>query len=173
MKNFSYLFLIVIIFASSQYAQNQDYELGTSLFDKYRGQTGLFDFSDPESVNMKVNVWGYVRYPGRYIVPIYTSAIELLSYAGGPTEAADLESLRIFKQNEDGTQSLVKFSYQDIMWEDELASTRRFTPQLEGGDVLVVPGEPKLFFRDWLSVSFSIISTLVTVTLLVLNITGN
>ena len=59
------------------------------------------------------------------------------------------------------------------MWEDELTSSRRFTPQLEGGDVLVVPGEPKLFFRDWLSVSFSLISTLVTVTLLILNITGN
>ncbi len=164
------LFLLIIL---PVYSQGTDYELGTSLFDRYRGVTGFFDFSDPGSVNMKVNVWGYVRFPGRYTVPVYTTVTELLSFAGGPSEAADLEDLRLYKVEEDGTQQLLKFSYHDIMWEENLVSTSKNLPPLEGGDILVVPGEPKLFFRDWLSITFSIVSTLITITLLVLNITGN
>ncbi|MBU1101027.1 MAG: SLBB domain-containing protein [Bacteroidetes bacterium] len=173
MKNLLLLFFLVMAVYSSSYAQTKDYELGTSVFDRYRTVTGLFDYSDPESVNMRVNVWGYVRYPGRYIVPVYTTVTDLLSLAGGPSEAADLEELRVIKQDADGKERMIKFSYQDVLWEDELDVSYRNLPQLEGGDILSVPGEPKLFFRDWLSVSFSIISTLVTIALLVLNITGN
>ena len=173
MKNFSYLLFFVMLLSLTTFAQSKDYELGSNVFDRYRGVTGLFDFSDPASVNMRVNIWGYVRYPGKYIVPIYTTVTDLLSYAGGPTEAADMEKLKVLKQNEDGTETMEVFSYQDVMWEDRLERRVRQLPKLEGGDILVVPGEPKLFFRDWLSISFSIISTLVTVTLLVLNITGN
>ena len=173
MKNFLTVSLLLLVLAIPNFAQQTDYELGTNLLDRYRGVTGFFDYSDPEAVNMKVNVWGYVRYPGKYVVPIYTSVTDLLSYAGGPTEAADLENLRLYKVGEDGTQKMLKFSFQDVMWEDQLYSRAKNLPPLEGGDILAVPGEPKLFFRDWLSVSFSLISTLVTVTLLILQITGN
>lgn len=173
MKNFLLLLLAFLALNSSQFSQSRDYELGSDLSARYRGITGYFDYSDPESVNMRVNVWGYVKYPGRYIVPVYTTVTDLLSLAGGPSAAADLEELRVIKKDVEGKERMIKFSYNDVLWEDELDTQYRLLPQLEGGDILSVPGEPKLFFRDWLSVSFSIISTLVTITLLVLNITGN
>ena len=40
---------------------------------------------------INVQIWGQVNKPGLYSVPDDTGIVELLSYAGGPTEDADLE----------------------------------------------------------------------------------
>ncbi len=34
---------------------------------------GYYDYSDPESINIKVSVWGFVKYPGRYVIPEQTT----------------------------------------------------------------------------------------------------
>jgi len=44
---------------------------------------------------MLVNVWGYVQKPGRYEVPSSTDLIQLISYAGGPTEYADMQEVQL------------------------------------------------------------------------------
>jgi NADH:ubiquinone oxidoreductase subunit F (NADH-binding) len=46
---------------------------------------------------MEVNLWGYVRNPGRYEVPISTDLVELLSFAGGPTQGASLDDVKIVR----------------------------------------------------------------------------
>ena len=66
-------------------AQIKDYELGADVLGmRYQPQGGYFNYSDPEAVNVKVAVWGWVRYPGKYTVPVYTTVSDLLSFAGGP-----------------------------------------------------------------------------------------
>ena len=67
------LVLISLVFlVNSLYAQQQEYELGSSFMARYNQQTGFFDLSDPETLNMVVSLWGFVKYPGRYLVPINT-----------------------------------------------------------------------------------------------------
>ena len=44
---------------------------------------------------MPVNLWGFVKNPGRYEVPISTDLVQLLSYAGGPLPDADLGSVKV------------------------------------------------------------------------------
>ena len=61
-----------------------DLQVGKSIGQFYQNQGAFFDYSDPESVNIKVSVWGFVKYPGKYIIPHYSNAYDLLSYAGGP-----------------------------------------------------------------------------------------
>ena len=173
MKKVILVALLLTIFNEINFAQTKDYEVGSSLIDRFRGSTGFFDFSDPGSVNMKVNVWGYVRYPGKYTVPVYTTVIDLISFAGGPTDDAELEEVRLIKKDEQGKETMYVFNLNDMVRETELYKSYRSLPDLGGGDILIVPGEPRLFFRDWLSITTSVISTLVTITLLVLNITGN
>lgn len=51
--------------------------------------------SKPGEITMSINLWGYVRNPGRYEVPISTDLIQLLSYAGGPLAEANLSSVKI------------------------------------------------------------------------------
>jgi hypothetical protein len=46
---------------------------------------------------MQVNIWGFVKNPGRYEVSTATDLIKLLSYAGGPTEDAVLYNVKVVR----------------------------------------------------------------------------
>ncbi|KAF0153641.1 MAG: hypothetical protein FD143_173 [Ignavibacteria bacterium] len=165
------LFLFVLLLTSTCFAQSKDYDLGTNLsLLRSSQQTGFFDLSDPETVNIYVSVWGWVRYPGKYKIPINTDVSDLLSYSGGPLEGADLEDIRIVRVDEDSTQRMIKFSFNDVMYESKLQNRFRKVPRLDAGDVLVVPGEPKLYFRDHFSIWMSVISMLISLSILALNI---
>lgn len=152
------------------YAQITDVELGRSTT---YSRSGLYDFSDPGAINIKVAVWGYVSRPGKYIVPDYTTVSDLLSYAGGPYQDAEMNDLRIYRVNENGTEEMIKFSYNDIMWEDNLTKTTRLTPKLKASDILVVPGSPKLFFRDWFNIGIQVFSVILTIVNLIILINLN
>ncbi|MGE5681604.1 MAG: SLBB domain-containing protein [Bacillota bacterium] len=161
---------LTLLFSSFVFAQQGNIKIGADV-DRYRqNQGGFYDYSDPEAVNIKVSVWGFVRFPGYYLVPSYTNPRELLSLAGGPTDAAHLDDLRIYRVMEDSTQKLLKFSYNDLLWEENLSTTKEKTPSLNVGDVLVVPGAPRLYFRDTLSLVLSVVSTVTTVVILILGL---
>ena len=165
------LFLFLLICSSLSFAQSKGYDLGTNLsLLRSSQQTGFFDLSDPETVNIYVSVWGWVRYPGKYKIPINTDVSDLLSYAGGPVEGADLEDIRVVRIAEDSTQQMIKFSFNDVMYESRLQNKYRKVPRLDAGDVLVVPGEPKLYFKDHFSIWMSVISMLISLSILALNI---
>jgi len=171
MKLMQQIFLFLILSFISLNAQVKDYELGADVLGmRYSQQGGYFNYSDPDAVNIKVAVWGWVRYPGKYTVPSYTTASDLLSYAGGPTDAADLQDLRIYRINTDSTQSMIKFNYNDLLYESRLETRYRKIPKLEAGDILVIPGEPRLYFRDHLSIWMSVFSVLISLSILILNI---
>ena len=48
---------------------------------------------------MRVNIWGFVRKPGQYMVPTDTDLISLMSFAGGPAEQAKIKSIKIVRTN--------------------------------------------------------------------------
>ena len=147
-------------------AQTTDYELGAAPQTQFKQQGGYFDYSDPRTMNIKVAVWGYVRYPGKYIVPIQTNPNDLLSLAGGPTTDAELEDLRIYRLDSDSLQQMIKFDLNDLLWEKNLKSSRVIIPALEAGDILLVPGAPRYFFKDWLSIGLSIFSAIISLAIL-------
>ena len=63
------LLLLFMIMAGTSFAQIEDYSLGNAGFAKYNQQSGFFDFSDETGLNIKVSLWGWVKYPGQYLVP--------------------------------------------------------------------------------------------------------
>ncbi|MGA9117521.1 MAG: SLBB domain-containing protein [Bacteroidota bacterium] len=74
-------------------AQAQESGLASGLA---RGATASYYYiGKPGELTMQVNVWGFVRSPGRYEVPSGTDLVQLLSFAGGPTEGADMDDVRI------------------------------------------------------------------------------
>ncbi len=165
------IFIIFILGYVSLAAQVKDYELGADVLGaRLNPQGGYYNYSDPEAVNIKVSVWGWVKFTGKYTVPSYSTVADLLSYAGGPTDAADLEDLRIYRLNDDSTQTMIKFTYNDLLYESKLENKYRKVPKLEAGDILVVPGEPRLYFRDHFSIWMSVFSVLISLSILVLNI---
>lgn len=162
-------FLFFLLFQLT-FAQSGDIKIGADLSQFRNSQGGFFDYSDAEAVNIKVSVWGFVKYPGRYLVPNYITVRDLISYAGGPTDDAHLDDLRIYRVLEDSTQTLLKFSYNDLLWGENLKSSKTKVPNLTVGDVLVVPGEPRLYFRDYFTMTLSVVSTLISLSILILNI---
>ena len=158
--------LLGLLLSSNAFGQITDQELGKALSNSYR--SGLYDFSDPGAVNIKVAVWGYVARPGKYIVPDYTSVSDLLSYAGGPEQSAEMDDLRIYRVLESGKEEMVKFSYNDIMWGEGISVRNRIIPTLKASDILIVPGSPRLFFADWFRIGLQLFSAIISVASLII-----
>ena len=166
---FFILFVILFTCSFTSHAQ-EDIRIGTTPLDLRRTyQGGLFDYSDPETVNITVQIWGFVKYPGQYIIPGYSSVNNLIALAGGPSDDANLDDLRIFRINKDSTQTMIKFDYDDLLWNDELSDKIKI-PVLLAGDILLVPGEPRFYFKDYFSLITSVIGTLVSITILFVTI---
>ncbi|HOI30256.1 MAG TPA: SLBB domain-containing protein [Melioribacteraceae bacterium] len=172
-KYFFLLCSILFIYSSNLFGQITDYELGSKLSRTQYQQTGYYDLSDPEAVNIKVAVWGFVRYPGKYLVPSYTTILDLLSFAGGPTNDSHLDEIKLYRNKEDGSQEMLVYDYNDILWETKLDSRNRNNPFIEAGDILVVPGSPRYYARDLVSMWATILSALVSIAILVLNLVKN
>lgn len=157
--------LLLLLFSINILAQGIDEQLGRAN-ERYR--YGLYDFSDPGAVNIKVAVWGYVSRPGKYIVPDYTTVSDLLSYAGGPQQDAHLDDLRIYRILDNGKEDMVKFSFNDLMWDNKIEARNRVVPKLKASDILIVPGSPRLFFTDWFRLGVQLFSLIIGVVNLVL-----
>ena len=167
MKYFFVLFILLAI--QTTFAQDKDVQIGSSLNQRLQSQGGYFDYSDPEAVNIKVSVWGFVKYPGKYVIPDYSNLSDLLSYAGGPTDEAHLDDLRLFRTKPDSTQELMKFNYNDLLREDNLTKEIK-NPKLQAGDMLMVAGSQRLYTRDYVTLTVSVLSALISLSILILNI---
>jgi len=165
-KNFL-IVAVFFLFAVNLSAQVKDYSLGSARVGSYNSQSAFFDLSDPESLNMVVSLWGFVKFPGRYLVPVYTTATDLISYGGGPQDNAFLERVQLFRTESDSTQKIFNLGMRDIMHGDTLISSKANIHVLQAGDILVVPGEPRLYFREVFSMWMSIVSVLVSLSLVV------
>jgi len=162
--------VLLLLFTCSFFSFAQDdIQIGKSLktFDRYGG--GQYDYADPDAINIKVLVWGYVQFPGQYIIPSTNSVNDLLALAGGPSQDANLEDLRLFRINPDSSQSMIKFDYNDLLWNDKLEKTVKI-PALKPGDILLVPGSPRYFFKDYFSLALSVVSTLSSIAVLLITI---
>lgn len=168
MLRFFKIFYFIVILSITVNAQ--EVRIGSDLNAQRQTQGAYFDYSDPQSLNITVSVWGNVKFPGYYVIPSYFNAKDLLSLSGGPTDAAHLEDLRIYRSKNNETQELIKFDYNDLMWNEEINSIVQ-APNLEPGDIFVIPGSPRFYFKDYFSITLSIISTLISLTILILNIT--
>ena len=155
------------LFSTTTFSQIRDYELGAQVQQGSRSiYGGFYDYSDPEAINIKVSVWGFVKYPGKYVIPDYTSVIDLISFVGGPLDDSNLDELRIYRIDENKREQMIPLNFNDLMWEGELDSRYRKLPVLKPSDILVVPGEPRLYFMDWFSIGLSIFSALISLTIL-------
>jgi hypothetical protein len=112
--------------------------------------------SKPGEITMSINLWGYVRNPGRYEVPISTDLIQLLSYAGGPLADANLSNVKISRvvRREEAIR-IVEYTVSL----DRLDKLDEKARDLEPGDTIFIETPP----FSWKDV-FSIVTTAAIVT---------
>ncbi len=63
------LFLILISCFFSLTNAQENIQIGKALGAANYNNGARYDYSDPEQINIKVLIWGYVKYPGQYIIP--------------------------------------------------------------------------------------------------------
>ncbi len=168
--NYFFRTLILSFFFSMMiFAQNTELQVGSNTNQLRQNQGAFYDYSDPTTLNIKVSVWGFVKYPGKYVIPMESNVYDLLSYAGGPSEDAHLDDLRIFRTLEDSSREMVRFNYNDLLWDENLKEFKN-APGLDAGDILLVPGSQRLYFKDYLQIGLSVFSALISLSILILNI---
>ena len=102
-----------------------------------------------------VNIWGFVQRPGQYMVPNNTDLISLISYAGGPTEHAKINKIRIVRNDPQlGTKVWIINVKQYLETGDQ-----RLIPVLRPGDTIVVKGTT----FHWISRLFEFIARIATI----------
>lgn len=105
---------------------------------QYRGAVPQVTVSVRTTTGMQFSVIGKVRTPGTFTPGRYINALEALSFAGGPTEFAQLNDIIIVRKAGSGLQSVV------VRLSDALKGSSRnlssaAIPQIQGGDTMVVP----------------------------------
>ncbi len=88
----------------------QGLESGISPSLSGASQAAYYYLSKPGEITMQVNLWGNVKNPGRYEIPISTDIVQLISFAGGPLPEADLGTVRIIRIAREGGSKKVQFS---------------------------------------------------------------
>lgn len=141
--------------------------------DIYNQQGGFYNFGDKDKVNIDVNVWGFVKYPGKYLIPRGSTLQDLISYSGGPTIDSKLEEIILYSPRNDSVNSssdrILKINYDDLFWQENTVSKNRNNPVLSPGDILILKGEPRYFTRDNVSFILSISSVLISLGILVVS----
>ncbi len=113
-------------------------------------------------ITMPINLWGYVKNPGRYEVPISTDLVQLVSFAGGPLAEANLTDVKITRVMRRDTQMhkvefTVNLKHLDKV--DDMALN------LQAGDTIFIDNIP-FQWRDF----FAIITTAALVVTAVANV---
>ncbi len=160
------LLSFVLLSISNSFAQNEDYQLGLSSDYIRQNQGAYYDYSDAGGLNIKVSVWGYVKFPGRYVIPDRSNISDLISYAGGISDDSNIDEMRIFRVKADSTQEMFLFNYDELWWSETLQQQVKLST-LQPGDVLIVPGRPRWYWENYLTLTLSIVGVLLSLATLI------
>jgi hypothetical protein len=163
----------VFILAGVIKSQNKE-RVGVDQVNTQQG--GFYNYGEKDKVNIEIGVWGFVKNPGKYIIPLGSTFIDLISYAGGPLNEANLDDIRLFRPKNDTLKitkdELIRLNYYDLFWEKEINTNTNRNIILKPGDVIIFPGSPKYYFRDNLTLILSVATTLVSIAVLMVTISN-
>jgi SLBB domain len=142
----------LIIFLPLLLATTTDSLFAQGLFNLQNAPVGsnapsYYYLGGKEGLTIGVNLWGFVRNPGRYEVPSSTDLVQLISLGGGPLEHAQLDGVKIVRQilQADST-------YQTEVIPVDLKkyqTTGAKTPLLLPGDTIIVPGSTFTLLQEF------------------------
>lgn len=104
--------------------------------DRQGQRAAQYYLGDDDELLVPVNIWGFVRQPGQYMVPNNTDLITLLSFAGGPTESAKISKIQIVRSDPKLGNMIIPIDVKKYL---ETADPR-LVPVLRPGDTVIVKG---------------------------------
>lgn len=135
----------------------QDLQSGMAPTLPSASAAAYYYIAKPGELTMQVNVWGFVGKPGRYEIPTSTDLIQLISFAGGPLQHADMDEVRITRiARNGGTESHQQF----VIDLEDASSYNQSELVLYPGDTVFIDHTSWLTFRDL----FSVVTTVAIIT---------
>ena len=174
-KIFNLFVLLIFLIPTKSIPQVDRQKVGNDNSNTQQG--GFYNYGDKDKVNIEVNIWGYVRYPGKYLIPKGSTIMDLISYSGGPITESRLEDIRLFRPKNDSLNTqdkLINLDYNDLLWDAPQSERQKFKNKINlllmPGDILIFTGEPRYFARDNVSFVLSICAVLISIGILVVSI---
>ena len=98
-----------------------------------RNRGAQYFLGEEDELLIKVNVLGFVRKPGQYLVPTDTDLISLLSFVGGPLEDANTKHVKLVRSDKNSGKVI------DINVKKYLQTADdKIIPDILPGDTIVV-----------------------------------
>ena len=131
--------LIQIINVNLSFGQNEKYPRGAQYF-----------LGTDDQLLIKVNIWGFVAKPGQYLVPSDTDLISLISFAGGPIDGANLNSIKLIRSasNKDIKQKIISINVKKFV----NTGDNSIIPHLKPADTIIISGSRWYHFSKSLEV---------------------
>lgn len=163
------LFFIILL-TQILYSQDDDLKLGKSV---QQNTASVFDLSDPQGVNIEVNLWGFVKFPGRYIIPYNSTLVDVMSFSGGPIESSNLEEIRILRPAKDSLKTknmIIKLNYNDLLWGENVKQEKMNNPVLQSGDIIIVMEENRYSIRENIAFIVPIVASIITLATFIITV---
>lgn len=109
-----------------------------ALEPQYRSGVPQVTVSVKSPTGLQFSVLGKVRSPGSFTPGRYVNVLEALSFAGGPSEFAQLGNVVIIRKTAAGTQTL-RVRLNDLMKGSTSGLSNESLPTIQGGDTVIVP----------------------------------
>lgn len=136
LKSNIYISLVIIIFCSPLRLLSQE-----STKDEMLRKTGAqYYLGSRDDLLMKVNIWGFVKSPGQYLVPTETDLISLISFAGGPLQEAKMKSIKLIRTHGNNGNGRKKSVINVNVKKYIETGNDSLIPELLPGDTIVVSG---------------------------------
>lgn len=114
--------------------------ISEGLKGQYRGDVPQVTVSVTSPSGLQFSVIGKVRNPGTFNPGRYVNVLEALSFAGGPSEFANLGNIIVIRKEGDNLSSF-RVRLNDLLRgspsSDDLTTAR--IPQIRSGDTVIVP----------------------------------
>ena len=102
----------------------------------YQNRGAQYVIGNQDQLLIRVNIWGFVKMPGQYLVPNQTDLVSLLSYAGGPLEDAQLKNVRLIRTAlGDSSEKIMVLNLKKFIESGDMDSD----PMLLPNDTIIVP----------------------------------
>jgi protein involved in polysaccharide export with SLBB domain len=146
-KTVTCILLLVVLLVPARGTAQFESGIGASLTGA--SPAAYYFISKTGEITMPINLWGYVKNPGRYEVPISTDLVQLLSFAGGPLADADIADVKITRVMRGGSMQMKKVEYTvDLNHLDRIDD---MALNLQAGDTIFIDNIP-FQWRDFFSI---------------------
>lgn len=146
------IIVLILICSAMSFAQVDIFDMNSSSKSTTSGNSDLsneYTIGGDNDIYINVNVWGEVKKTGNYKIASSTDLLTMLSNAGGPTDRANISSVKIVRINLDqGDESIIVINLEEFLQ----TGNYDLIPILKPGDTIVVPGNFLSYFTDFVNV---------------------